>query len=583
MAAAHHASRMSGEPSPDPSSWTRARRRPGLRSRLTLAFALSSGLPLLVIMPVAWTFAGRTYEERMRAETQAARDHAQEQVHSLGQATRTNLERFTNDERVRELLGDPTLLLRVMKSEEPFRRYDLDAVFFLTVDGEYLVNSLAYGNTFEASAGARRDFERALDPQASIRRLEVNRDGQQTVFALAARDVGSVRVVGARALDARFLEELSQSYPMTYVISTSARPPFSGPHRPDDAPPPATEEELRRGYFEAVVPIELDGESRQLIILRSKAELFATRTRLTILAVSLFGLALGLSGLTGYVLSQRIARPVDLLVSGLAEVAGGNLEVRMDERAGPDEIMRMAEAFNRMTTDLRDNKQKLLRAERIAAWEEIARRLAHEIKNPLSPIRLAIENCRKAYDRRLPEFDEIFTEATQAVLEEVDKLRRIVEEFSLFARMPKPILTLQDVNEVVHGVVKLHASGAAIRIDLDDSIPPFLFDADQIHRVVVNLVQNAIDVSPPGEEVRVSTRRVAEPEPEVRIAVRDRGPGIRPEHQQQLFTPYFTTKTHGTGLGLAISARIVEEHGGGIVVEATDSGATFTVTLPLMT
>ena len=174
----------------------------------------------------------------------------------------------------------------------------------------------------------------------------------------------------------------------------------------------------------------------------------------------------------------------------------------------------------------------------------------------------------------------MFSEATHAVLEEVEKLRRIVEEFSRFARLPQPAMSVQDLNEVVRGAVALYAGPDRVTLALDEALSPFRFDPDQLHRVVVNLVQNALEASGPESPVRVETRRNADDQ--VLLSIIDQGSGIDPDHHDDLFTPYWTTKAQGTGLGLAIVARIVEEHGGSIQAQPGPDGrgTCFRITLP---
>ncbi|MFN7972777.1 MAG: ATP-binding protein [Acidobacteriota bacterium] len=563
------------------------RRRGGLRARLTLAFALSSGIPLAIILALALPFAGRQYEKGLRQEIERAAQDADATLARVPRDVTAAIGELISYEPVADdLKRDPADLLRMVSRETPHLRFGLDHVFFIGRDGRYLANSLEVGNTGVPTPEEQADFDKALDGKESVRWVRPGPAGVPIVYALGARDVDGIRVVGARAFGAAFLGDLRRQHKtISYVIVPAAGSPLRNAIRAGDdtAPLGATDAEVEERYFRRAIDLTHAGSRVVLLLLESKAELASFRRLMLGLSGAYLGAAIALSIVVGYVLSRRITDPIARLVDALAEVAGGNLDVRISVPEGAEEIARLEEAFNRMASDLKENKQKLLRAERVAAWQEIARRLAHGIKNPLSPIRLAIENCRKAYDRKMPEFDEIFREASDAVLEEVEKLRRIVEEFSQFARLPKPMMTLCDLNDVARGVLKLHAGAAsrvALREDLDATLPSFFFDQDQVHRVLVNLVQNAIDVSPSGGDVVVATRRMGE-EGRALLTVTDHGPGVDPEIRDRLFAPYFTTKAHGTGLGLAISARIVEEHGGSIAAAPAQPGTTFTVSLPL--
>jgi nitrogen fixation/metabolism regulation signal transduction histidine kinase len=236
-----------------------------------------------------------------------------------------------------------------------------------------------------------------------------------------------------------------------------------------------------------------------------------------------------------------------------------------------------------MTRDLRNAQEQLRQTERVAAWQDIAKRLAHELKNPLSPIRLSIETLRKAHARSKDDFDVLFDESTKTILQEVERLRQIVDEFSRFARLPPPTLRETDLREIVPQAVSLYASGeVAVSAELPGHPIRAQVDADQITQVLHNLLQNANDAAlnahpSGGGRVRVNLEEGLH---EVRIRVEDNGGGILDDQVDLIFEPYFTDKKRGTGLGLAITSRIVTEHGGRIDVESRPGKTTFTVTIP---
>ena len=290
-------------------------------------------------------------------------------------------------------------------------------------------------------------------------------------------------------------------------------------------------------------------------------------------------------------LRPRRTRALTAIEEAARRVGAGDLDVTLDSEGGAEEGT--FAAFNRMTRELKDAQSRLARAERTAAWREVAQRIAHEIKNPLTPIRLAIETLRKAKARAHPDLDEIFEESTRAVLEEVQRMERIVSEFSHFARMPRPELTTLDLREVAAQVVQVHALPAevtqpegrpAAEVRLEAPGGPLLVEGDraQLAQVLTNLVQNAIDAARQGapERPRVLVR-LAESAQGPRIEVHDNGPGIPEEERARVLAPYHTTKPHGTGLGLAIVDRIVSEHGGSLTIErsAPLGGAQVTVLL----
>jgi nitrogen fixation/metabolism regulation signal transduction histidine kinase len=288
--------------------------------------------------------------------------------------------------------------------------------------------------------------------------------------------------------------------------------------------------------------------------------------------------------LVGLLVARRTARDLESLVTGSLAASRGELEYRVPVRS-QDEVGAVAAAFNFMMEDLRTSKDRLVIAERIAAWQEIARRLAHEIKNPLTPIQMAMDNLRKTWKKQHPKFEEILDESTTTVLQEADRLKHIVSEFSDFARMPKPEFGRVDLNDCVRAALALY-QGGPIPVEMHlDRLPQIDADKNQLQQVILNLVENARDaMNARGEgQITVSTR-LGEAADRAMLVVEDNGPGVPPELKDKVFAPYFTTKhaKGGTGLGLAIVHRIISDHGGRIAVsDAVGGGARFTIELPL--
>jgi len=288
--------------------------------------------------------------------------------------------------------------------------------------------------------------------------------------------------------------------------------------------------------------------------------------------------------LIGLLVARRTARDLDQLVAGSLAAARGDLDHRVPVRS-EDEIGAVAAAFNFMMEDLRSSKERLVIAERIAAWQEIARRLAHEIKNPLTPIQMAMDTLRKSWKKQHPSFGEILEESTTTVMQEADRLKHIVSEFSGFARMPKPEFQRLDLNELVRSALALYQGAAPIDIKLAEPLPRIDADKNQLNQVVLNLVENARDAIGQRGDGRIAVAtRLGEASDRVMLIVEDNGPGIPVDLKDKVFAPYFTTKHSkgGTGLGLAIVHRIVSDHGGRIAVaEAPGGGARFAIELPL--
>jgi len=332
-----------------------------------------------------------------------------------------------------------------------------------------------------------------------------------------------------------------------------------------------------------------DVPGMRVVITATKEKLHEALAELdrAVLAAGAAALLIGLG--LAVVLARSLSRPLVELARETREVVVG--EPRPIVGRGSRELGELANAYNRTIAELASIRRRLAATERIAARREVARQVAHEIKNPLAPIRAAVETLRRLRARDDPAFDEYFEEATTTVLQEVHRIANIVSEFTKFARLPPPKPEPIDLVEVTKGVVTLHASAGegvektgSKRVELKaENIPNVMADRDQMVQVLTNLVQNGLDAA---SAVRPDPRVVVTidlaGEGKVRIVVRDNGPGVPPEILPRLFEPYATSKEKGTGLGLAIVHRMVFEHGGEIMYrEATKGGAVFEILLPI--
>ncbi len=230
-----------------------------------------------------------------------------------------------------------------------------------------------------------------------------------------------------------------------------------------------------------------------------------------------------------------------------------------------------------MVEDLTD----LMRAQRASAWREVARRIAHEIKNPLTPIQLSAQRLRKKFAEGAADFDQVLPEATASIEREVAALKQLVDEFSRFARMPEVSPRAVPFREIVDSVFALYEGLPEIvwRIEVDPEIGEVVIDPQQFRRVLINLVDNAVAAL--GGEGEISIRATPGGEDQLRIEVADTGPGIPNADKDKMFVPYFSTKKRGTGLGLAIVHKVVTDHGGTIAVEDNvPRGARFVIEIP---
>jgi signal transduction histidine kinase len=286
---------------------------------------------------------------------------------------------------------------------------------------------------------------------------------------------------------------------------------------------------------------------------------------------------LGIVVLGTVLIARRTTRPILALQRQTQRVAAGDLDTQI-EVASDDELGDLARAFNLMTRELAESRSRLIKAEKDAAWREMARQVAHEIKNPLTPIALSIDLLRRARDEKSPEFDRIFARTTDMMQRQVESMRVIAADFHAFAGAHKPVLEKVEVGPLVDEVLALDAAWAAelgVTMRREGAGGRAYADRGELRRVLINVVSNALEASPEGGELVVAVDPIAGAAgPAIRIEVRDRGVGLSEEAQGRLFEPYFTTRTHGTGLGLAIARRLVEEMNGTIELEPRPGGGT---------
>jgi len=283
--------------------------------------------------------------------------------------------------------------------------------------------------------------------------------------------------------------------------------------------------------------------------------------------------------------SARVTRRVEELARAAQDVASGHWDASVQVE-GEDEVAQLAESFNQMTSELLAQKERLVQSERVAAWRELARRLAHELKNPLFPLQLTVENLIRARNQSPAMFDEIFRESSQTLLAEISNLKGIIGRFSEFSKMPQPQLQRVQVNEVVEAVARLFQAqfraqdrdAIQCQMELDQHLSPIAADPDLLHRALSNLVLNAMDAMPNGGTI---TLRTLHDGGKTVVLVEDTGTGLTPEEAARIFTPYYTSKQHGTGLGLAIVQSVISDHGGTISVQSQPGkGTTFVIELP---
>jgi two-component system nitrogen regulation sensor histidine kinase NtrY len=560
-----------------------------LRARLMAALVLVAVVPIVSLSLALTATVTRRYEQ----------DAARRLVDAIGavRARLTELEQLANA-RV------AAIALRDLPAAQPADEADLadtavlrhDLPCLEVVDASGIVIS---SHHWPASAGLR-DTDSAF-PKDGALRLQSFADGygaieKLTITASQGAEWRGRRVVvrGGYRLDEDFLASFATPRGMAVAFRDQGRHEWRAAHAsplgawdPPDLAPRRGQAEIEGVIYRwAAEPVAAD---LWVVVAIPATELSGVSHDLRRLAAGATGAAVLVAVLAALWLSGWIATPVQRLARAIPLVAQGVLGKRVPE-SGATEVAELAAAFNRMTDELRESRERLLQAERVAAWREMARRLAHELKNPLFPIQVSIETLRRLVERddATPgpgpgsvEFPRLLRESCDTILDELRLLRGIIDEFSRFARLPQPRFEPTDVNALVEQVVALYrprAGRVVIEVATGSDLPLIAADRDLLAHALGNLVANALDAMPEGGRLAVHTARNGAG---VAIEVADTGPGIPEKQRQRLFTPYFTTKKGGTGLGLSIAQSIVSDHQGRIeVATAAGEGTTFTILLP---
>ena len=595
-----------------------------LRQRLLLLFSLTVAA---AVAAVAWTVLLRVrtvFEQRDQEETALFVSQFQREFQHRSAEVAAAVDRLASNEHARTVAlgiaqsGDTAPYLT--EAQTMAQEAQLDFLEIVGADGN-VVSSAQWPARFGYPEPAANQLG-----QAAFLKQEELPDGSSALGLFAVRAIHgvepAVRLVGGRRLDQGFLSDLPVASGMQAALyRIQASSVDNGPQGnvttaifdpkelvdANGAVPSADRygaligSALKTGAQQAQIvyltsdrgdsinatAIPLKDESGNvlavLLVGISRASMVEAEQHIRAIAYGVASGGILLAIVFSLWIAARVSRPIEQLAHAAEEVAGGNWDARAPER-GRDEIGMLARSFNHMTAQLATQRDQLVQSERVAAWRELARRLAHELKNPLFPLQLTVENLTRA--RALPEaeFDEVFRESTATLSAEIANLKTIIGRFSDFSKMPKPELERVDARDVLERVRSLYEGVASreAKIDFEMKIAsgpmPLMVDPELLHRALSNLVLNAMDAMPNGGKLTLGAQPA---EDKIEIRVSDTGEGLTQEECERLFTPYYTTKTHGTGLGLAIVQSVVADHGGGIAVEGrTGSGATFIITLP---
>ena len=292
-----------------------------------------------------------------------------------------------------------------------------------------------------------------------------------------------------------------------------------------------------------------------------------------------------ISILVSFLLTDEIIKPIVNLEEATRRIAEGDFSFRILTRT-KDELSALVGSFNRMISELESSRAKLVQAEKISAWQDIAQRLAHEIKNPLTPIKLSAQRILRRYTSRPQELGSVLEPAVSAIVNEVDNLNKLLLEFRDFARLPNPASVDVDIKRLVEEAISIYENlsrNVEFNCRFMSGAVTVRADRDQMKQVFANLFKNAIQAMPDGGNINVITDVVTKDDNRyLRIQIKDTGVGMGDHVKTKIFEPYYTTKKDGTGLGLSIVERIIFDHNGSIWFETKKgSGTTFFIDLPL--
>jgi two-component system nitrogen regulation sensor histidine kinase NtrY len=453
----------------------------------------------------------------------------------------------------------------------------------------------------------------SVPPKGAFLRQEELPDGAALgLSAMREVEVGDrpLWVIGGRRLDKEFLGSLELPAGMRALLYRNLTKGFSPEllvtgsgslQHPEKLAPLIGQAQRQRQEVSALLhwsdnpaddesmhAIPLSGQDEQLpgilLVGNTRRPYVELRNRIRSAALLAGSVGIVLAILFSGWAASRVTRPVEQLAGAAREVASGNWNTRVPVTSA-DELGALAESFNRMTQELLQQREQLVQSERVAAWRELARRLAHELKNPLFPLQLTVENLVRAREQSPEQFDEVFRESSSTLLAEIANLKGIISRFSEFSRMPQPQFQAVQLNEIMQNVARLlqaqfrsQETPIECKLELATNLEPVAADAELLHRAFSNLALNAMDAMPKGGTL---TLRTSQHGNRATVEISDTGTGLTVEECERLFTPYYTSKAHGTGLGLAIVQSVISDHGGRISVHSEPGhGTTFTIELP---
>ena len=583
-----------------------------LRQKMLLMFSLTV---VLAVAAVAWTVSARVrllFEDLDRARTTALVNQFLREYQRRSDDVAQRVDRLAKDERVTRIAydlahgGDAALYLT--EAGPLAQEYQLDYLE-LVQSGGSIVSSAQWPAHFGYKEPA---IASAGEPSYLKEEISDNERSETGLFAVRVVPgaESALYIVAGEKLGDAFLANLSAPAGSTVYLYRNSSPAFSAANLIgaggsvsnamgyqdvidrarstglQTAPPVTTRDTDGENFNLTAIPLKgSDGSVMAvLLVVNSRRELTEMQQHIRTTAYGVAGVGILLAIVISLWIAARVSRPVEQLAQAVRDVAAGNWDVQVPVHSG-DEVGLLAGAFNGMTRELVDQRERLVQSERVAAWRELARRLAHELKNPLFPLQLTVENMIRAKKASPEMFEEVFAEGVTTLTDEINNLKAIIGRFSDFSKMPKPQVDEVDMRDVLSRVIRLYGPSlqqqkCPIEIVTEISMDrlPVSVDAELMHRALSNLVLNAMDAMPDGGTLTIAAIRNGN---NIRVTIADTGKGMTTEECERLFTPYYTTKQKGTGLGLAIVQSVIADHHGTIGVESNPGrGTTFIIDLP---
>jgi two-component system nitrogen regulation sensor histidine kinase NtrY len=587
-----------------------------LRQKLLLVFSLTV---VLAVAVVAWIVSLRTrqaFTEADQKHTAVLVKQFRHEFDGHAQDVAARIDQLAASDRLVRIAYD---LARTDADLSPYlaeaaalaKDYQLDYLEILLPDGT-IVSSAQWPARF----GYKEDLRYSARQTSFLKKEELS-DGNSAIGLFALRKVQGVEpaiyVLGGKRLDHDFLANLAtaaDTQVLLYPVLASSFNPQQLVSATDNGDAGARyssiiEQAIASGQEQhsliyltdrredsvdaTAMPLKTSNGDvlAVLIVANSRRGLVELQQHIRAIGYGVAGVGILLAIAASLWITSRISRPIEQLAAAAAEVAAGNWETQV-AISSHDEVGELAGSFNHMTQQLSEQRERLVQSERVAAWRELARRLAHELKNPLFPLQLTVENLVRARELPAADFDDIFRECTATLTTEITNLKTVIARFNDFSKMPRPQLQevnvrelLQRISALYEPVLEQRQPPIAFRSKVSDENLTVSADPDLLHRALSNLVLNAMDAMPGGGTLTMEAGRE---DSWVELRVSDTGSGMTEEESQRLFTPYYTTKQHGTGLGLAIVQSVVSDHQGTIRVESQPgSGTTFVIELPSVT